>query len=73
MDEDGGLGDAGGLQIVGGVPEHHLGDGKTKDLIGFLHQFPGLPAALVKRLPHAGELGALTGKNICFAHTVSVR
>ena len=69
MDEDGGLGDAGGLEVFGGFPEHDVRDGEAEDFVGLVHQFPGLRAALIKRLPHAGELGALSGKDICFTHT----
>ena len=73
VDEDGRLGDARSLQGIGVFPEHDVRDGETEDPVGPVHHLPGLRAALIERLPHAGELGALSGKDICFAHTVSVR
>ena len=73
VDEDGGLGDARGLQRLRVFPEHNVRDAETEDPVGLFHLLPGLQAALIKRLPHTGELGALTGKDICFTHKVSVR
>ena len=53
-------------QILLRAFKHEVCDPESKDLIGFLKHFADLRVAFVEVLAHSYELGALTGKYICF-------
>ena len=66
VQEYGGLGDLGLLQVVLGAFKHEVGDAETQHLIGFLKQFFGLGIVVIQVLAHTDELCALTGEYECF-------
>ncbi len=66
MEEDSRLGDTCLLEILIGSFKHDVCDAESKNLIGFLKHLMSNRIAVVKILPHAYELGSLTGKHKCF-------
>ena len=72
VQEDGGLGHAGGAEVLVAAFEHHVREAEAEYLVGALHQFACLFVGVIKVLAHSRELRSLAGENICSLHSVCV-
>ena len=66
VQEYGGLGDLGLLQVILGAFKHEVGDAEAQHLVSLLKQFFGLGIVVIQVLAHTDELCALTGEYECF-------
>jgi len=64
VEEDGGLGDFRLLQVVVGAGKHEVGDAEAEDVVGLFKERFGEGGAIVERLAHPNELGALSGEYV---------
>ena len=65
VEEDGGLGDLGLAKILISAVEHHLGDLKIQNSVGFMEHVSRLRRMVEEILAHADKLCPLSGENVC--------
>ena len=68
MEEYGGLGDLGLLQLLVRTGEHDVGDAEPEDFVGLLEELLRGRNVVVKVLAHADGLSSLTRKYVCVFH-----
>ena len=62
------LGHLGGLESLGIISEHYVGNLESEYFVGRIKKLFCLGIVLVKFFSHARELGPLSGEDICFLH-----
>lgn len=72
VEEDGGLGNLGLLQVLVGAFEHKVGYAEAEYLVGFLKHFASYLVGVVQVFSHAHKLCALSGKYKCFHVSVMI-